>query len=197
MKFSKTDNAVALLDTTQSRVFADNAIGMKFMIKVLVFVEFHATLRESSISHLKAVSVFLSISNLLMEHAELALFIQLTIMLLNHVFAIRDTSLISVFVFLLAILMKTILMENASVNQDIILLDTHAEFALLLLLMILSIVFAEVDARPTKFGMLPFVLADVYPVITLSEEFAVNVMLKLKFMTKRINAAIVLMVITK
>ncbi len=191
------DNAVALLDTTQSRVFVDNANGMKFMIKVLVFAEFHVMKRESSISHLKAVSVFLSISNLLMEHAEPALFIQLTIMLLNHVFAIRDTSLISVFVFLPAILMKTILMENAFVNLDIILLDTHVEFALLLLLMIQFTVSAEVDARPTKFGMLPFVPADAFLVTTWSEEFAVNVMLKLKFMTKRINAAIVLMVITK
>jgi hypothetical protein len=191
------DNVVVLLDTIQSRVFVDNVTGMKFMIKVLVFAEFHAMKKESMISHLKAVSVFLSISNSLMEHAEPAHFTQLTIIILNLVFAIRDISLISVFVFSLAILMRTMLMENASVNLDTILSDIHAEFAHLPLLMIQYTVSAEVDARPTKFGMLPFVPADAFLVTTWSEEFAVNVMLKLKFMTKRINAVIVLMVITK
>lgn len=197
MKSSKMDNAVVLLDTTQSRVFVDNAIGMKFMIKVSVFAEFHVMKNESMIFHLKAVFVFLNTSNLLMEHAEPALFIQLMIMILNHVFVIRDTSLISDFVFLLAILMRTMLMENASVNLDTTLLDTHAEFAHLLLPMIQSIVSVEVDAKLTKFGMLPFVHADAFLDTTLSVEFAVNVILKLKFMIKRINAAIVLMVITK
>jgi hypothetical protein len=89
------------------------------------------------------------------------------------------------------------LMKNASVNLDTIFSDIHAEFVYLPLLMIQYTVSAEVDARPTKFGMLPFVPADAFLVTTWSEEFAVNVMLKLKFMTKRINAVIVLMVITK
>lgn len=89
------------------------------------------------------------------------------------------------------------LMENVSANLDTTLSVTLVEFVLLPFLMTQSIVFAELHVKPTKFGMLQFEHADAFQDIISLVVFAVNAMLLLKFITKLVNAAIVLMDIIK
>lgn len=65
-------------------------------------------------------------------------------------------------------------------------------FALLLKSMTKPIVSAVLNARPTKFGTLPFVPADVYLATISLEECAASVTLRLKSMTRKTNAVTVL-----
>lgn len=197
MRSFPMDNAAALLDSILSMEFADNVNGMKFTIKDSESAESLVMPEESSISPASHAFVFLNTSNLLMEHAEFALFNQLMILLPRSVFAMMDSSRILVFALLDVILMRNMLMENASARMDIILLDTHAVFAHLLLPMIQSTESADLHARPTKFGMPPLDHADAFLDTTSLEESALNATLKLKFTTKDFNAAIASMDIKK
>lgn len=129
MRSSPMDNAAVLLDSTPSMVFADNANGMRSTIKDSESAESLVMPEESSISPVNHAFAFLNISLLLMEHAEYALFNQLTMLSPRNVSAMMASSKTSVFAPLLAILMKNSSMENASARMDIILLDTHAVFA--------------------------------------------------------------------
>lgn len=106
MKSSPMDNAAALLDTTQSMEFVDNAIGMKFMIKVLESAEFLVMLEESSISPVNHAFVFLNTSILLMELVESVLFNQPMILPPRNASVMMDSSRTSVSALLPAILMK-------------------------------------------------------------------------------------------
>ena len=123
------DNAAVLLDSTPSMVFADNANGMRSTIKDSESAESPVMPEESSISPANHAFAFLNTSILLMEHAESALFNQLTMLSPRNVSAMMASSKTSVFAPQLAILMKNSSMENASARMDIILLDTHAVFA--------------------------------------------------------------------
>lgn len=78
MKSSLMDNAAALLDSTPLMESADNAIGMKFMIKDLEYAEFLVMLEEFSISQANPAFAFLSTLSLLMEPVEYALYNQHT-----------------------------------------------------------------------------------------------------------------------
>ena len=100
------DNAAALLDTIQSMVFVDNAIGIKSMIRVLEFVEFHVMLRGFITLPVKAVYACPNTSKWLMELALPAHFILPIAQLPNLVFAILATFLTSVSVLPHAILMS-------------------------------------------------------------------------------------------
>ncbi len=68
------DNAAALLDSTPSMVFADNANGMRSTTKDSESAESLVMPEESSISPVNHAFAFLSTSSLLMEPAESALF---------------------------------------------------------------------------------------------------------------------------
>jgi len=197
MRSSPMDNAAALLDSIPSTVSADNANGMRSTTKDSESAESLVMPEESSISPVNHAFAFLSTSILLMEHAESALFNQLMILSPRNASAMMASSRTSIFAPLLAILMKDSSMENASARMDIILLDTHAVFAHLLLAMIQSTESADLHARLTKFGMPPLDHADAFQDTTSLVESALNAMLRLKFTTKNFNAVIASMVIKK
>jgi hypothetical protein len=91
-RFSTTVNAAALLDTTQLMEFADSAIGIKYMIKVLESAEFLVTPSAFSISALKVVSAYLNIISFPTVLAELALSTLNIPQLLKPVSAMQDLS---------------------------------------------------------------------------------------------------------
>ena len=80
------------MDTTLSMEFVENAIGMKFMIKVLVFAVFLVMKNVSLISVKRNVSAYLNTSNLKMEFVILAQFILPTAKSPRNVNVMKDTS---------------------------------------------------------------------------------------------------------
>lgn len=190
MKSSLMDNAAALLDSTPLMESADNAIGMKFMIKDLEYAEFLVMLEEFSISQASPAFAFLSTLSLLMEPVEYALYNQHTALLPRSASAMMASLKTLASAPLLAILMKDSLMENVFARMDTTLLDIHVVFAHLPYLMIQPTESAELVAKQTKSGMLPLDHADAFQDFILLQESVLNAILKLKFTTKDFNAVI-------
>jgi len=190
MKSSLMDNAAALLDSTPLMESADNAIGMKFMIKDLEYAEFLVMLEEFSISQASPAFAFLSTLSLLMEPVEYALYNQHTALLPRSASAMMASLKTLASASLLAILMKNSLMENVFARMNITLLDIHVVFAHLPYLMIQPTESAELVAKQTKSGMLPLDHADAFQDFILLQESVLNAILKLKFTTKDFNAVI-------
>lgn len=91
MKSSRTENAAANLDSTQSKEFAEFVLGTKFTIKVLDCAEYLAILIESLISALKPAFVFQNFGRWLMEHAKHVLLIHPMTKRQNLVLVMLDT----------------------------------------------------------------------------------------------------------
>jgi hypothetical protein len=86
--------------------YADNANGMKFMIKDLEYAEFFVMLEEFLISQANPVFAFLSSLSLLMEPVEYALYNQHIAMLPRSASAMMASLKTLASASLLAILMK-------------------------------------------------------------------------------------------
>jgi len=109
----------------------------------------------------------------------------------NLVYATKDTSRISAFVSLDAMLMKLMLMALVSAGKDTTSLATAADFALLLRFMTPPTEFATFPARTTKCGTPSSELVDAFLDITLSTVFAQPAMSRLNTTTMSASAATV------
>ena len=103
----------------------------------------------------------------------------------------QDTSRISDFALLLAMLINDLLMENVFVDKDTTSLDTVVVFAHQLKSMTQHTEFVMLNVKIMKFGILSSDHADVFQDITLLMEFALNVIPRLKSTTTESNAATV------